>query len=290
MARKPNPAFTIIDAVAGLQQAGNSVKLYWGQKDVSLETVMIQGTNAIYGTQTSGIPMNGLMVYVNANENASYPGSGTTWYDLGPSGKNLTLDATPTFVTGSPNYFDFTDGTDGATYKPGGTLDSLTTQGDQYTVCLFGAYKGDQGSAAYRTVFRDVNGSTASDYVLVDRDTDVTDGLGTYLDGFDSFQDGGTDITLDIIPNYSSSFNFQVFTQDRGAAGNDVNFYLNDATGSATGSNDAALRYDGPAVFGATELGNNPGMKLSAILVYDRVISGEEMGQIYDALKDQMGL
>lgn len=292
MARRPNPAFTIIDAIDGLQQGGNNVKLYFGAKDISLETVMIQGTTAIYGTQTSGIPYNGLMTYVNANEQASYPGSGSTWYDIGSLGKDLTVpEVSFTASAGSvPAHFDFTTGSAGAQYAPGGTLDSLTTQGDQYTVCLFGAYKGDQGSTAYRTVFRDVNGSTPSDYVLVDRDTGVTDGLGTYLDSFDSFEDGSTDVTLDIIPDYSSSFNFQVFTQDRGAAGNDVNFYLNDATGSATGSNDAALRYDGPAIFGATELGNSPGMKLSAILVYDRVLSGDEMGKIYDALKDQMGL
>ena len=43
-----------------------------------------------------------LMVWVDAGQTASYPGSGTTWTDLSGNGKNYTLTASPTYnsITG----------------------------------------------------------------------------------------------------------------------------------------------------------------------------------------------
>jgi len=54
-----------------------------------------------------GIVTSGLIVYLDAGNIASYPGSGTTWYDLSGNNNHFTLYNTPTFST---NYFNF-DGT-----------------------------------------------------------------------------------------------------------------------------------------------------------------------------------
>ena len=51
---------------------------------------------------------NGLVLYVDAANPKSYPGSGTTWYDLSKGNNNGTLVGG---VTHTSNYFDF-DGTD----------------------------------------------------------------------------------------------------------------------------------------------------------------------------------
>ena len=55
------------------------------------------------------IIQDGLVFYVDAANTKSYPGSGTTWFDLSGNGKHATLTGSPTF--NSAGYFDL-DGTD----------------------------------------------------------------------------------------------------------------------------------------------------------------------------------
>lgn len=59
-----------------------------------------------------------LTMWLDAKNPTSYPGSGTTWYDLSPVGANQTLVGTPTYTAGTPSYFSF----DGFTqYSTGST-------------------------------------------------------------------------------------------------------------------------------------------------------------------------
>lgn len=51
---------------------------------------------------------NGALLYLDAGQTASYPGSGTTWTDLGAYQNNATLTNGPTFTSaGSASYFSF---------------------------------------------------------------------------------------------------------------------------------------------------------------------------------------
>jgi hypothetical protein len=47
-----------------------------------------------------GIVTNGLVTYVDATNISSYPGSGTTWYDLSGNGNNFTFSSTPNMSNG----------------------------------------------------------------------------------------------------------------------------------------------------------------------------------------------
>ena len=49
----------------------------------------------------------GLFRWYDANNPASYPGTGTTWTDLQGSGYNMILTNGPTFTAGTPDYFTF---------------------------------------------------------------------------------------------------------------------------------------------------------------------------------------
>lgn len=58
-----------------------------------------------------GIVTSGLVVHLDAGNSASYPGSGTTWYDLSGNGYNGTLVNSPTYSSGEMGslYFDGTE-------------------------------------------------------------------------------------------------------------------------------------------------------------------------------------
>lgn len=70
--------------------------------------MIISGARLQGGTyQTRGIVNTGLSMWLDANNPASYPGSGATWFDLAGSGADQTLVGAPTYVAGSPSYFLF---------------------------------------------------------------------------------------------------------------------------------------------------------------------------------------
>ena len=51
-----------------------------------------------------GIVTSGLSLYLDAGNSKSYPGSGTTWYDLTNNGYNGTLTNGPTYSSGGINF------------------------------------------------------------------------------------------------------------------------------------------------------------------------------------------
>ena len=57
-----------------------------------------EGEFLSYSTKNpESIVTDGLVLYLDAGNTSSYPGSGTTWYDLSGSGKNATLSNGPTY-------------------------------------------------------------------------------------------------------------------------------------------------------------------------------------------------
>jgi hypothetical protein len=51
---------------------------------------------------------NGLILALDANDRNSYPGTGTTWFDISGNNRNFTLVNSPLYVTGSNSkYFNF---------------------------------------------------------------------------------------------------------------------------------------------------------------------------------------
>ncbi len=57
------------------------------------------------------IVTSGLLLRLEASRYTSYPGSGSTWFDLVDTQQNMTLINTPTYVSSNISYFDF-NGTD----------------------------------------------------------------------------------------------------------------------------------------------------------------------------------
>ena len=68
------------------------------------------------------IVTDGLVFAVDAGSTRSYPGSGTTWVNLGSSGSDVALTNGPVFNSANGGYFEF-DGTDDYAYSNSASFD-----------------------------------------------------------------------------------------------------------------------------------------------------------------------
>lgn len=87
-----------------------------------------------------------LKVWLDAGDASSYPGTGTTWYDLTSNGNNLTIYGSPTYdaTTGS---FNFTGGS--STYASNTTPTDLSIGTNDCSVEIWLRYLGPNDSNYY---------------------------------------------------------------------------------------------------------------------------------------------
>ena len=110
------------------------------------------------------IVTDGLVFAVDAGSTRSYPGSGTTWENLGSSGSDVALTNGPVFNAANGGYFEF-DGTDDYAYSNSSSFDitgNVTINswirhdgtGNQY-----GNYISNSANSGYRMRRNGTNGS-----------------------------------------------------------------------------------------------------------------------------------
>jgi hypothetical protein len=71
-------------------------------------------------------------MYLDADNASSYPGSGTTWYDISGNGADIALVNSPTYTSGAPAYFTFNGTSQYGTGSKTGVLNN-----SQYTKSLW---------------------------------------------------------------------------------------------------------------------------------------------------------
>lgn len=133
-------------------------------------------------TPTPNIVTSGLIIQLDAYSNVSYPGTGTTIYDL-TSSYNHTMTNAPWTTLNGVKCFD-ANGSN-TIIEVNGTGPTLPTSG--YTYITWGRVK--TSSATWRTLFR----TLPNDHpILVEIGTD---NLGFYDNDINSFIDSGYDVT-----------------------------------------------------------------------------------------------
>lgn len=239
-----------------------------------IQGVTLKGTTVVDGVAPVS---SGLELYYDPSQSASYPGSGTTLYDLSPSGVNATLSGSP---TDSGNWFTFT-----------GTQ-SITTGN------LFGLFSGWQHSleiwfspSTACSVFSDTGAGTTSS--------------GYHSTGLEVYSAGPFYLTNAMLYNNATgvtrvgggtvSLNnwYQLVRVYNGS--NTAYAYLNKVKAS-----DTSITWTTPTPgwyfnFGASDStkfsnGNAFQGKLGVIRLYNRVLSQAEVTQNYNAEKSKYGL
>lgn len=233
------------------------------------------------------IVTNGLVLYLDAANNRSYPGSGNTWFDLSGNGYNFTLSSSSAFVSsGVASYMDLE--TYGCKHLPNGVLTDVPYFPNA-TICVFTEVKDPDGD--WKTLLR----SAVGDHQIIISSTDGIS-LGMYDNNGGAFQDTGFDMTS--IPSYNTNFNYMAWTLSSTVPY--YNFYYNNNldTPSATLNASSSQAYErgfstvgcyhgnssSPTVF-SQEWG-----KISSFIYYNRHLTASELRQNFNALRGRYGL
>jgi hypothetical protein len=226
------------------------------------------------------IVQNGLQLWLDAGNTASYPGSGTTWTDLSGNSYNATLVNTPTFSSTNGGEFDF-NGTDeyATIYTLPGTLFT-----SNWTMQFWVKW---DNIISDKCLFSQGTATNNSGLHLITRSSGVTGNQPRYV--FAMFNNDESTTTLATTSSYvfltfiynSSTYEKQVYINDTlsTAYASVENQYL------ATNSNAEIGRLG----WSGTNINYFDG-QLAQIYMYNRILTSDEINQNYNNGKGRYGL
>ena len=212
------------------------------------------------------IVTNGLVLHLDAGNNTSYSGSGTTWTDLSGNGNNGTLLGTPSY-TASPGYFDITSNN---TYV---RLSSYSHGTNDFTYSMWVNF---DAFDSYDTLFE--NGSWTDTLLLRVQDTT----------SINVYTEGSLRGTFTWSPSTGNWYNV-VYTR----SGSTNTLYVNGTQSGSTFTNQTNISISNSYTYlmrsqHTTDQFTNG--KLAQYAIYSKALSQSEVTQNFDALKGRYGL
>jgi hypothetical protein len=226
------------------------------------------------------IVTDGLVLYLDAANNKSYPGSGTTWTDLSRGGNNGTLTNGPTFNSANGGSIVF----DGV---------------DDYVDCGLSTFQPTQMTLSVWMS----RGSLANGGIITRGNINAGTELGISFGYSPSFGPGGGYPPDYYIVGRTTTYNNQLLYQYPTSSLNT----FHSITYTVINNTSAALYYDGNLVASTNTIGsigadgtnmmlgkwNNYGPlngKIANAQIYNRALSATEVLQNYNATKTRFGL
>jgi len=221
-------------------------------------------------TPTSGSIVNdGMTLFLDADNSSSYPGTGTTWYDLAGSQQNITLFGSPSFTSGTPSYFNF--GGTGSGQYGAGTGQVLQSSG--YTKSVW----------FYLNSYTDnnlVSSDTGGHYMFFGGGNKLYSGNDNWA-GFPTNFPSVTSFALNTWYNATITFN----TTDG------MFLYVNGSLDSSYTAIKTGFVGNGSTNIASYSAGGNLlNGRISKVYCYDRSLTSSEVLQNYNAVKSQFGL
>ena len=226
------------------------------------------------------IVTNGMILYVDAANTRSYPGSGNTWYDLSGNARNITLYNSPVYNTAYKGYLDFDAATvQYGTFTSPGNLSTFTC--DSW-IMVNTAPLNTTVQAIVTQTFPGTN--TKINYSLGFNGTNGTGAYDGKING--GFWDGSWRLTSGFTPTvgvwYHTAVTYDGATiiQYQNGVQQSTLSYVGTPTGSG-GSSYIMRRWDDPNMLD----GNLPQLRL-----YNRALTAQEILQNYNATKGRFSL
>jgi len=246
------------------------------------------------------IVTNGLVLYLDAANNKSYPGSGTVWRDLSGNNENFTLYNSPSFSNNYGGELLFSGANDYARITTSNSVDSAASNG---TIELW-----------FRTISSTIGGNYArlvsfSDATGTGSDTTSTQGTNRdYIDylclvknaGAESlavwYKNNPTAFGPATLVNTNSYFN-AVLTWSTSGGNMTFNFYLNGSnTNTSTvaqsgySTNATTITLGQNCAGALTNPLENSSCAFSSFKLYSRALTASDILQNYNATKTRFGL
>jgi hypothetical protein len=202
----------------------------------------------------------GLVFCVDAANPKSYPGSGTTWFDISGNQHNITLGSTVSFVSSFGGVLNFPENADGY-----GRNTSMNLSSSNYTVMSF-VRKNSNGNDG-RTITAYNN-----NWLLGHHDNTYGD---YYAEGW--------------VNNISSPISdtvWRMFTGTGNISGDSYSLYINDQI--------IITNSDGSAGPNGWNLNNQYSQysdcQIANLVCYNRVLTAAEIAQNFNALRGRFGI
>ncbi len=215
-----------------------------------------------------------LLLYLDAANTKSYPGSGTTWTDISGKGNSPTLTNGPTFNSDNLGSIVL-DGTDDIVeFSSGGTVTSDT-------VVLSGSY------TSSFLFFSSQNGNNNRQMWLCDSNNGSNGwSLYRYLDGNVCIR-----TTTGARYNWSCPYNTEIKNKlcflDFVSNGTNIEFFLNNVSKGSITPNDVTLNVNR---LGCTRTNQQLNGRFYNVRFYNRALTRSEIDQNYHALKGRLNL
>ena len=214
----------------------------------------------------TSIVRDGLVLHLDAANIKSYPGSGTTWFDL--SGNNIhgTLQNTPVYSSNDNGYFEF-DGT-----------------GNYVSFTGHSSFLNTAGDVSFETTFIHNNASGGIAGII-----QIGDFTGTYMSNSNlSIQTNG-DNSDELVSLNENQWYHTICTFE---SGSQYKLYVNGSLVDTVSTTDTSYSlsttgYVGRRVAGGIDLFSG---KISTAKIYNRVLSPNEIQQNFEALRGRYGI
>ena len=207
-----------------------------------------------------------LTLQLDASNSTSYPGSGTTWFDLAGTQQNITLVNSPTFTSGTPSYFTF----NGSNQRGSGT--GVVLSSTTYTKAVW----------FYLNSYVDnniVSSDTGGHYMFFQGGNKMYNGHSNWA-GFPSNYPSTATFSLNTWYNVALTFN----TTDG------MKLYINGNLDSSYTTIKTAFTGNGSTNIASYGAGNLLNGRIAKVYCYTKTLTAAEVLQNYNADKAQFGL
>lgn len=217
---------------------------------------------------------NGVLLYLDAGNTTSYPGTGTTWTDLSTYQNNATLTNSPAFTSaGSASYFSF----NGSQYAPVTQSKFNVTYTGKTTIFSIRTVSSNTGNGIYRCLFGGDNVRNFNTYMYHVSGS-------TWQLHFDSNSQGGISNSFTVVDN---QWIVVAITQTIGGV---LTYYLNGQQLGTPQTGKTFSQYLSGGTEAVAKADNYWYGSMGLCAVYGRALSSDEIKQNYNALATRYGL